>query len=163
MVHICNEILLSHKKEPIWVSSNDVDEPWTYDTEWSRVKQLYVVSKCENIQNINIENLASTFMYIHLIVWLSLYRFGLLFCAYFLAYLYMHFWKYIPNFLFITQKIKSCIHYLTSWFFHLMYPRISYPYTEIFFTIFNRAVWYFIIKIIIVYLMAAWIASNPLL
>jgi len=34
-VHIHNGILSSHKKERIWVSSNDVDEPKTYYTEWS--------------------------------------------------------------------------------------------------------------------------------
>ena len=28
------ETLLSHKKEPIWVSSDEVDEPRTYYTEW---------------------------------------------------------------------------------------------------------------------------------
>ena len=35
MVHIHNGILLSHKKEHIWVSSDEVDEPRTYYTEWS--------------------------------------------------------------------------------------------------------------------------------
>ena len=36
MVHTYNGILLSHKKEQIWVSSNEVDEPRVYDTEWSK-------------------------------------------------------------------------------------------------------------------------------
>ena len=36
MVHIYNGILLSHKKEFIWVSSNEVDEPRNYNTEWSK-------------------------------------------------------------------------------------------------------------------------------
>ena len=36
VVHIHNGILLSHKKECIWVSSNDVKEPRTYYTEWSK-------------------------------------------------------------------------------------------------------------------------------
>ena len=31
-----NEILLSHKKEHIWTSSNEVDEPKAYHTEWSK-------------------------------------------------------------------------------------------------------------------------------
>ena len=31
-----NGILLSHKKECIWVSSNEVDEPRAYYTEWSK-------------------------------------------------------------------------------------------------------------------------------
>ena len=35
VVHIHNGILLSHKKEHIWVSSDEVDEPRTYYTEWS--------------------------------------------------------------------------------------------------------------------------------
>ena len=35
VVHIHNGILLSHKKEHIWVSSNELDEPETYYTEWS--------------------------------------------------------------------------------------------------------------------------------
>ena len=35
VVCIHNGILLSHKKEHIWVSSNEVDEPRTYYTEWS--------------------------------------------------------------------------------------------------------------------------------
>ena len=35
MVHIHNGILLSHKKGHIWVSSNEVDQPRTYYTEWS--------------------------------------------------------------------------------------------------------------------------------
>ena len=34
MVHIHNGILLSHKKEHIWVSSDETDEPRTYYTEW---------------------------------------------------------------------------------------------------------------------------------
>ena len=28
--------VLSHKKEPIWLSSNEVDEPKAYYTEWSK-------------------------------------------------------------------------------------------------------------------------------
>ena len=35
VVHIYNEILLSHQKEGIWVSSDEVDELKTYYTEWS--------------------------------------------------------------------------------------------------------------------------------
>ena len=33
--YIHNGILLSHKKECIWISSDEVDEPRTYYTEWS--------------------------------------------------------------------------------------------------------------------------------
>ena len=36
VVHIYNGILLSHKKEHICVSANEVDEPRTYYTEWSK-------------------------------------------------------------------------------------------------------------------------------
>ena len=36
MVHICNGKLLSHKKEHMWVSSNEVDEPRAYYTERSK-------------------------------------------------------------------------------------------------------------------------------
>ena len=36
VAHIHNRILLSHKKEHLWVSSNEVDEPRTYYTEWSK-------------------------------------------------------------------------------------------------------------------------------
>ena len=35
VVHIHNGILLGHKKECIWVTSDEVDEPRTYYTEWS--------------------------------------------------------------------------------------------------------------------------------
>ena len=36
VVDVYNGIPLSHKKEHIWVSSNDVDEPRAYYTEWSK-------------------------------------------------------------------------------------------------------------------------------
>ena len=36
VVHIHNGILLSYKKEHIWVSSNELDEPGAYYTEWSK-------------------------------------------------------------------------------------------------------------------------------
>ena len=35
MVHN-NGILLSHEKEHIWISSNEVNEPRAYYTEWSK-------------------------------------------------------------------------------------------------------------------------------
>ena len=61
VVHIHNGILLSHKKECIWVSSNEVDEPRVYYTErskWERVKQtLYI--------NIYIWNLTEKAMATH--------------------------------------------------------------------------------------------------
>ena len=36
VVHIHNGILLSHKKEHIWVGSNEVGEPRAYYSEWSK-------------------------------------------------------------------------------------------------------------------------------
>ena len=36
VVHIYNAILLSHTKECIWLSSNEVDERRAYYTEWSK-------------------------------------------------------------------------------------------------------------------------------
>ena len=36
VVHVYNGVLLSHKKEHIWISSNDVDEPRAYYIEWSK-------------------------------------------------------------------------------------------------------------------------------
>ena len=39
MVCIHNGILLGHEKEHIWVSSNEVDEPRTYYTEWSKAER----------------------------------------------------------------------------------------------------------------------------
>ena len=36
VVHIHNGKLLRHKREHIWVSSNEVDEPRAYYTEWSK-------------------------------------------------------------------------------------------------------------------------------
>ena len=47
VVHKYNGILLSHKKEHIWVSSNEVDEPRAYYTEWSKLeteKQISYIS-----------------------------------------------------------------------------------------------------------------------
>ena len=35
VVHIYNAILLSHKKEGIWLSSNEANEPRACYTEWS--------------------------------------------------------------------------------------------------------------------------------
>ena len=43
-VYIHNGILLSHKNEHIWVSSDEVDEPRTYYTEWSESKrEIYII------------------------------------------------------------------------------------------------------------------------
>ena len=44
VVHIHNGILLSHKKEWLWVSSNEVDEQRAYYKKSEREKQiLYII------------------------------------------------------------------------------------------------------------------------
>ena len=54
VVHIHNRILLGYKNELIQVSSNEVDEPRTYYTEWSkseREKQLsYINAYLQNLE-----------------------------------------------------------------------------------------------------------------
>ena len=54
MVHIHNGVLLNHIKEYIWLSSNKVDEPRAYFTEWSkseRGKQIsYINAYIWNIE-----------------------------------------------------------------------------------------------------------------
>ena len=44
MWYIHNVILLSYKKEHIWVSSNEVDEPRAYYTEWSESERERQIS-----------------------------------------------------------------------------------------------------------------------
>ena len=44
MVDIYNGMLLSHKKECIWVSSNELDEPRAYYTELSKSERQKQVS-----------------------------------------------------------------------------------------------------------------------
>ena len=44
VVHIYNGILLSHKKECIWVSSNEVDETRAYYTQWSKLEREKQIS-----------------------------------------------------------------------------------------------------------------------
>ena len=44
VVHIHNGIILSHKKEHIWVSSDEVDEPRTYYTVWSKSERERYIS-----------------------------------------------------------------------------------------------------------------------
>ena len=39
MAHIHNGILFSHKREHIWVISNEVDEPGAYYPEWVSQKE----------------------------------------------------------------------------------------------------------------------------
>ena len=49
VVHKYSGILLSHKREHIWVSSNEVDEPRGYYIEWSkseREKQILYINPC---------------------------------------------------------------------------------------------------------------------
>ena len=55
VVHIHNGISLSHKKECICVSSNEVDEPRTYYTEWHESERereiLYSNTHIQNLEN----------------------------------------------------------------------------------------------------------------
>ena len=44
VAHIHNGILLSYKKECIWVSSNEVGEPRAYYTEWSKSERERQIS-----------------------------------------------------------------------------------------------------------------------
>ena len=47
VVHIYNGILLNYKKECIWVSSNEVDKPRVFYTEWNkseREKQILYIN-----------------------------------------------------------------------------------------------------------------------
>ena len=44
VVHIYNGILLGHKREYIWVSSNEVDKPRAYYTEWSKSEREEQIS-----------------------------------------------------------------------------------------------------------------------
>ena len=39
VVYTYNRILCSYKKEHIWVSPNEVDEPRAYYTEWSNERE----------------------------------------------------------------------------------------------------------------------------
>jgi len=39
VVHMHNGILLSYKKERIWVSPNEVDETGSYYTEWNKKEE----------------------------------------------------------------------------------------------------------------------------
>ena len=39
VVHLHNGVLLSHYKEHIWISSNEVDETGAYYTEWSKAER----------------------------------------------------------------------------------------------------------------------------
>ena len=53
VVHKHNVILLSHKMERIWVSSDEVDEPRTYYTERSeseRERQIYSNAHIQNLE-----------------------------------------------------------------------------------------------------------------
>ena len=53
-VHIHNEILLSYKKEHVWVTFNEVDEPGAYYTKWSKSERerqiLYINTYIWNLE-----------------------------------------------------------------------------------------------------------------
>ena len=44
VIHTHNGILLSYKKEHIWISSKEVDEPRPYYTEWSKSERETQIS-----------------------------------------------------------------------------------------------------------------------
>ena len=52
VVHIYNGILLRYKKECIWVSSGEMDEPRAYYTVWSKCgkQTLYVNAYVWNLE-----------------------------------------------------------------------------------------------------------------
>ena len=54
VIHIHNGMLLSYKKEHIWVSSSEVDEPGAYYTEWSKSERetqiLYINAYIWNLE-----------------------------------------------------------------------------------------------------------------
>ena len=49
MVHILSGILLSYKKEHIWVSSIEMDETGAYYTEWSKPERETSIQYTNNI------------------------------------------------------------------------------------------------------------------
>ena len=49
VVHIHNGILLSHKKECVQVSSNEVDEPRTYQSEVSQNDKYHILMHIDEI------------------------------------------------------------------------------------------------------------------
>ena len=62
MVHIHHGILLSHKKEHLWVSSGDVEEPRIYYIEWSESERERWIS----YSNSHIGNLEKWYWRIYL-------------------------------------------------------------------------------------------------
>ena len=51
VVHTYNGILLSHKKEHIWVSSSEADEPIARYTAWSK-SEKYILPTNADIWNL---------------------------------------------------------------------------------------------------------------
>ena len=49
VVHIHNGLLLSYKKEFIWVNSNEVDETGAYYTEWSKSERETPISSVQSL------------------------------------------------------------------------------------------------------------------
>ena len=62
VVYIHNGILLSHKKEHLWVSSNEVDEPRTYYIEWYKSER----GRCTSYSDGYIQNLEKWYWRIYL-------------------------------------------------------------------------------------------------
>ena len=44
VVHAYNGILLTYKKEHIWISSNELNEPGAYYTEWNKSEREKQIS-----------------------------------------------------------------------------------------------------------------------
>ena len=62
LLHIHNRILLNYKKEHIWVSSDEVDEPRNCYTEWSESERERSISY-SNAHIQSLENGTEEFIY----------------------------------------------------------------------------------------------------
>ena len=51
VVHIHNGVLLSHQKEYIWISSNEVDETGANFTEWSKAERKTPIQYAKSFQS----------------------------------------------------------------------------------------------------------------
>ena len=61
MIPVYNGLLLSYKKEHIWVSSNEADKPRSYYTEWSKPER----KTYHTLMHIYIWNLYIIYAYIY--------------------------------------------------------------------------------------------------
>ena len=63
VVHIHNGVLLSHLKEYIWISSNEVDETGAYYTEWSKPERKTPI-QYTNAYIWNLEKMVTITLYV---------------------------------------------------------------------------------------------------